>query len=333
MLIFIILLICLLIYLEKRRQRDRLIREQYLEIQRQAEIHKKYESFANEHSIAIKQLRKINEKYNFRVIPSFDMEKSYDSDFNYDNVSTRDYLIYRLVYIRKDVLQAISDTAENKRLHEVYKNIIANNCALGQYDTTELLEDEQKLREIEKKLFNSLVKKPKTEFYISVILINTNRNDFQHASKTDAFNSEEIKDIIIRLGYKNGDFYLDEEIWQAICRVERGRVSNKMRFSIYERDGHRCKKCGSRYDLEIDHIFPVSKGGKSTYENLQTLCHDCNIKKSNTIERGAIDPRARHKYAEEICPNCKINLVLIKGKYGDFYGCPNYPKCKYTKQK
>lgn len=33
---------------------------------------------------------------------------------------------------------------------------------------------------------------------------------------------------------------------------------------------------------------------------------------------------------QNICPYCKVPLVLRKGKYGEFYGCSNYPKCKYT---
>lgn len=32
-----------------------------------------------------------------------------------------------------------------------------------------------------------------------------------------------------------------------------------------------------------------------------------------------------------LCPRCDGRLVLRKGKYGSFYGCSNYPKCKYTK--
>ena len=30
------------------------------------------------------------------------------------------------------------------------------------------------------------------------------------------------------------------------------------------------------------------------------------------------------------CPRCGGNLVRRQGKYGYFYGCSNYPKCKYT---
>ncbi len=33
---------------------------------------------------------------------------------------------------------------------------------------------------------------------------------------------------------------------------------------------------------------------------------------------------------QKICPYCKTELVLRKGKYGEFYGCPNYPNCRYT---
>lgn len=33
---------------------------------------------------------------------------------------------------------------------------------------------------------------------------------------------------------------------------------------------------------------------------------------------------------QKICPYCKSNLILRDGKNGKFYGCTNYPKCKYT---
>lgn len=33
-----------------------------------------------------------------------------------------------------------------------------------------------------------------------------------------------------------------------------------------------------------------------------------------------------------ICPKCGGNLVMRSGRYGTFYGCSNYPKCRYTTQ-
>jgi len=32
-----------------------------------------------------------------------------------------------------------------------------------------------------------------------------------------------------------------------------------------------------------------------------------------------------------ICPKCGSEMLLKKGKYGSFYGCYKYPKCKFTK--
>lgn len=34
----------------------------------------------------------------------------------------------------------------------------------------------------------------------------------------------------------------------------------------------------------------------------------------------------------KICPQCGGNLVKRDGKYGTFWGCKNYPKCRYTKK-
>ena len=33
-----------------------------------------------------------------------------------------------------------------------------------------------------------------------------------------------------------------------------------------------------------------------------------------------------------ICPKCRNKLIERNGKYGNFLGCSNYPKCKYTRK-
>lgn len=43
----------------------------------------------------------------------------------------------------------------------------------------------------------------------------------------------------------------------------------------------RCEICGSREDITVDHIVPISKGGKSTYANTRLLCRACNSRKGN----------------------------------------------------
>ncbi|MEI8270115.1 MAG: HNH endonuclease [bacterium] len=52
---------------------------------------------------------------------------------------------------------------------------------------------------------------------------------------------------------------------------------------VWNRDGGRCVNCGSQENLEFDHIIPFSKGGATTYRNMQLLCKKCNIDKSNKL--------------------------------------------------
>lgn len=66
-------------------------------------------------------------------------------------------------------------------------------------------------------------------------------------------------------------------------------VGDKLRFKVFQRDNFKCCVCGaspatdSSVILHVDHIFPWSKGGETTIDNLQTLCSKCNFGKGNLI--------------------------------------------------
>jgi 5-methylcytosine-specific restriction endonuclease McrA len=67
---------------------------------------------------------------------------------------------------------------------------------------------------------------------------------------------------------------------------ERNRMSASLRYQVLSRDNSRCTRCGATpqthgVSLHVDHIVPVSKGGKTVMNNLQTLCEPCNLGKSN----------------------------------------------------
>lgn len=75
----------------------------------------------------------------------------------------------------------------------------------------------------------------------------------------------------------------------AFAKEQRAMMTTKLREFIKERDNFTCCNCGnSIYKepnllLEIDHIIPVSKGGCTVEDNLQTLCWKCNRAKSDKI--------------------------------------------------
>jgi len=292
----------------------------------------RYKYFVLNHSKALKKIDEINRSYAFTEITNTYMKHSYDNEVSFANVSPKDYLTYQLIYKKKEICRAIELTEENAKKYGPYIEEV-NSCALGEYDTDKLPAIAKLLCYMESKLFSSQIKHPVVKYVMTVDLNQTNIRGRYLRGKTSSFEKDHIYEILERMSKRRGDFYLDEEIWQAICRVERGRVSNKMRFAIYERDNYRCRKCGVRSnDLEIDHIFPIAKGGKSNFENLQTLCHRCNSLKSDTVEVGAVNPKAKWQGVNENCPQCGAPLVLKKGRYGDFYGCTNYPKCRFTRK-
>ena len=74
---------------------------------------------------------------------------------------------------------------------------------------------------------------------------------------------------------------------KEIKKKERGILTLKLRYEIFKRDNFKCVLCGAtgkEEKLEIDHIIPISEGGKTTKSNLRTLCFKCNRGKGNESE-------------------------------------------------
>ena len=75
----------------------------------------------------------------------------------------------------------------------------------------------------------------------------------------------------------------------AFAKEQRTLMTKKLRAYILSRDNFTCCNCGNSTHiepnllLEIDHIIPVAKGGRTVEDNLQTLCWRCNRTKSDKI--------------------------------------------------
>jgi hypothetical protein len=84
--------------------------------------------------------------------------------------------------------------------------------------------------------------------------------------------------------------YLSDNIkWRKSVQGQRALMTSKLREYIKERDNYTCKHCNNSINnepnllLEIDHKIPLSKGGMTTEDNLQTLCWRCNRTKGSKI--------------------------------------------------
>ena len=66
---------------------------------------------------------------------------------------------------------------------------------------------------------------------------------------------------------------------------QRKLMTKELRQQIIIRDKYTCQHCGKympdEVGIHVDHIVPISKGGKTVPSNLQVLCSKCNGSKSN----------------------------------------------------
>lgn len=78
-------------------------------------------------------------------------------------------------------------------------------------------------------------------------------------------------------------------ILQAYDRVPMGRIRFS-RHNIFARDDHVCQYCGKPYPrtmLNLDHVIPRSRGGRTNWENIVTSCVKCNFKKGGRTPKEA----------------------------------------------
>jgi hypothetical protein len=75
---------------------------------------------------------------------------------------------------------------------------------------------------------------------------------------------------------------------------EKREIKLGLRYGVLKRDNFRCVLCGRSpathlgLQLQVDHINPFSKGGKTVLENLRCLCKECNLGKGVKLEKKAL---------------------------------------------
>lgn len=83
--------------------------------------------------------------------------------------------------------------------------------------------------------------------------------------------------------------------------------------------------------LNYNQIYFSTQKIKEISKQLSILnIDDKIIKKQHVTNIKAKVATNNEKLKNNICPKCGGNMVIRKGKYGDFKGCTNYPKCRYT---
>lgn len=82
-------------------------------------------------------------------------------------------------------------------------------------------------------------------------------------------------------GLQRGVYHIAHEgtLWRRGTPLGRRSIPLVVRKQVMERDNYQCVECEGTDWLTLDHIWPYSKGGQDTVENLRVLCRSCNSAK------------------------------------------------------
>lgn len=58
-----------------------------------------------------------------------------------------------------------------------------------------------------------------------------------------------------------------------------GDLTREDWIEVLDQHDRKCAYCGTTENIELDHVVPLSKGGRHTKSNVQPLCRSCNARK------------------------------------------------------
>lgn len=168
--------------------------------------------------------------------------------------------------------------------------------------------------------------------------------------------------FVIETKNYSGRIYGSENEREWLQVLNYGKLKNKFYNPIKQNATHiyRLKKILNNIDIPIfslivfvknntdyinaSDVVPVIKLRKSIRNKVDIINNEKmiiiynnlkNIKENNLISKKQHIKniqKSKNIIDNNICPRCGRQLVLRHGKYGDFYGCSGYPKCKFIKK-
>lgn len=131
--------------------------------------------------------------------------------------------------------------------------------------------------------------------------------------------TDEQKENLIKLCDKKLEEYESKhgkKIWEHRARDAKP-ISGSLRYDVLAKAKGRCQACGipaTERALDIDHIVPRNKGGKTEISNLQALCYKCNSEKRDRDDTDFAHWQEKLEARSPKCIFCKEEHSLIKNE-------------------
>ncbi len=291
-----------------------------------------------QHSIKLGQMADLNDEIIFDVLDTnLQVWKYYDNKSNFNKIEPAYLMSAELRNNIEYYSDYFSRIRKNMEIQEIYAARIQDIIETEHPIDYEQLKISKKLFQKHEMILLEKLRKPTySDCSMHVHMSYSSPKGRVNLKKEAVFDFEQMQVSFGSIARSR----LDRQTYRALSYVERGEVSDSLRYDILNRDNFQCVICGASSRegarLHVDHIVPIAKGGKSVPGNLRTRCERCNIGKSDKDEsKPVFDKTEKEPEMQDgapVCSVCGAKMVLRKGRYSDFYGCSNYPRCKFTRQ-
>lgn len=236
-------------------------------------------------SVLISMLLSLNQKYSSAEIKDFYyFTKNCVSRQEFNRNSPQTFLP-KVMFENKKLIKKLEEGIATNR--QAAPNYEAEYASIEKYKTVDAsFSDDYK--KMEMKLYHDLKKPFPVTYSFDLTVRYTTPKTYKTSYERRVFTREEI----LQAKKISNEEEIKRDKYKA--QVEREReIGSKLRYDVLRRDGFRCTICGvaakDGAKLHVDHIKPVSKGGKSEMKNLRTLCDRCNLGKSDSYEEGGLN--------------------------------------------
>ena len=247
---------------------------------------KKYRDFVTSNSFRLKEVDEINKSFNFiKINGVFLIKKQVDNRNAFYKTEPVDLFVkllrddYKRWCDLKDKIDFNRDLAlkYDFKIESLPNHLSKKTC-------TDAGLDYVRCYQLEKEMCDAKRLKPVTNVLFRVTLSYQSPKQRVTSHKNEDFRYTEFIRALDSVSSRR----MDRATYESYVAAERAILSDSMRYDVMRRDGFKCVLCGATAadgaKLHVDHIYPVSKGGKTVMSNLRTLCERCNMGKSNKIE-------------------------------------------------
>lgn len=248
-------------------------------------IKNKRESFVIENSILLKEIDNINRNYNFETVYDGEYHHKCNSKSEFDRKKFDDIALDFVHHNLSQLQEQIRRVYYNINLESLYNNALRIAIQEARRKQSFLYNNYKFFYQIEEDMIENKLLEIDLEIFLIIKKSYTSPQGRNYYYDKKVYKTIEIKKLIEK----------DQErkIVNESIKYERSLMTDSLRYDILKRDGFKCQICGATQEdgvkLHVDHIKPVSKGGRTVPSNLRTLCDRCNMGKSAKYDKNGIN--------------------------------------------